>query len=199
MSSEHYPPKHVRLEQIYEAGFNIADFICFPPGKMNEQKLRKFFAKHGKISCRHFHDDENRNFKCPFLRDVTDVEAAVAFCKENNKLYYSLCNENLVTADSLYAGNVMLYDDRNYLIEYFEGKGTPRDMESMSPGKIKSFRRKIGEPMDPASPEALRKLAYNFRGLVSHIRPLILEFSIYPYPVGRRKTYDVCWEWRMGS
>src|SRR3989344_8198716 len=118
-----YPLKHVRLQQTFEAGFNIADFVCFPPGQLDEQILRRFFAQHGRLSCRHFHSDEKKHFRCPFLRDVTDVETAIAFCREHNLKYYSLCNENLVTADSQYAGNVMLYDDRNYLVEYLEGQG----------------------------------------------------------------------------
>lgn len=28
MSSE-YPLKHIRLQQLYEAGFNVADFACW--------------------------------------------------------------------------------------------------------------------------------------------------------------------------
>jgi hypothetical protein len=196
MSSNEYPLKHVRLQQIYEAGFNVADFICFPPNEFNEDLLRSFFAKHGKVSCRHFHSDEKRNFACPFLRDVTDVEKAVNFCKEHNRTYFSLINENLVTADSIYAGNVWLKDDRNYLIEYFEGPGTPRDLENMDADRIKHFKREIGEPMDQSAPEALKRLAYNFQKLVPHIRPVMLEFSVYPYAVGRRRSNEVCWEWR---
>lgn len=199
MSSSIYPLKHVRLEQIYEAGFNIADFICFPPREFDENLLRKFFAKHGKVSCRHFHSDETRNFSCPFLRDVNDVEKAVNFCKEHNKTYFSLINENLVTTDSTYAGNIWLKDDRNYLVEYFEGPGVPRDLDKMPSDKIKRFTREIGEPMDPSAPEALKRLAFNFQKLVPHIRPVILEFSIYPYPIGRSQTYEVCWEWRWAA
>lgn len=194
-----YPLKHIRLQQIYEAGFNVADFICFPPEKLDEIKLRQFFTKHGKISCRHFHPEEFRQFKCPFLRDVTDVEKAVEFCREHNRNYFSLCNENLVTDDSLFAGNIWLQDDRNYLIEYFEGKGTPRDLESMKSEDIKRFSREIGQPMDASAPEALKKIAFNLQRLIPHIRPIILEFSIYPYPIGRRQTFEVCWEWRKAA
>lgn len=26
----------------------------------------------------------------------------------------------------------------------------------------------------------------------------IIEFSLYPYPIGRRQTKVICWEWRWG-
>lgn len=171
----------------------------FSASGTGRRKTEEVFFKHGKISCRHFHADEFKKNACPFLRDVTDVEAAVAFCREHNQAYFSICNENLVTADSLFAGNIWLKDDRNYLIEYFEGKGTPRDLEHMRPEKIKRLTREIGQPMDPSAPEALKKIAFHFQKLVPHIRPIIVEFSIYPYPIGRRQTHEVCWEWRKAT
>lgn len=150
MASE-YPLKHVRLQQLYEAGFNIADFVCFPPGQLNEEELRRFFDKHGRVSLRHFHADEKRNFRCPFFPEQTDWQTVLRLAKENNVTYYTLCNENLILEDSQYAGNIVIYDERSYMIEYFKGCGTPRDIDKKNVSEIERFTRRIGEPMNPST------------------------------------------------
>lgn len=83
------------------------------------------------------------------------------------------------------------------MIEYFEGPGTPRDMEHKTDADgLKRFRREIGVPMDQSAPEALKRLAVYFRNFLSTTRPMMIEFQIYPYPIGLRQTRDIAWEWR---
>lgn len=86
MSSAEYPLKHIRLQQLVEAGFNVADFLCFPPRTLagREKELEAFLQKHGRISCRHFHDNEKQYFKCPVLYDQTDFKKIVEFCLRHN-------------------------------------------------------------------------------------------------------------------
>jgi len=209
MSSQEYPLKHVRLEQLHKAGFNIADFICFPPRTLRgrEEELRAFLAKHGRISCRHFHEDEKNHFKCPVKYDQMDFDTILAFCLANNEghneagtAFYTLCNEAINTSESLCAGNILVLNDKTYFIEYFEGPGTPRDIETKSHDKLKTFNRTIGQPAEGDRPhDAVLRMANEarkFRALDN--KAYILEFSLYPYLIGKNQTEIICWEWRWG-
>lgn len=201
MSDERYPLKHRRLEQLQEAGFNIADFICFPPQTLRGrvEELRVFLAKHGRISCRHFHQDEKAHFKCPVLYDQTDFEAILAFCLKYNETLYTLCNEALNLQDSVCAGNILTLDARNYFVEFFYGTGTPRDIESKGAGELKVYTRSFGNPpKGPEPPEDIKRVAFEASKFRPVEGPYILEFSLYPYPVGRGQTEVIIWEWRLG-
>ncbi len=119
-----YPLKHVRLKQLREAGFNVADFICFPPGQLDPVKLEKFFRRFQKkngISLRHFYEDENRFFKCPVQYEVKDWETALRFCQTHNKQFFTLCNEAIPLKDAVFGGNIWLLDNLEYVAEYFKG------------------------------------------------------------------------------
>ncbi len=195
-----YPLKHERLQQLDDAGFNVADFVCFPTGKLDEKRLAEFLAKHGRISCRHFHPNEKAHFKCPVLYDQDDLEIIRAFCREHNKQYYTLCNQASKVSDSIYAGNIFIRSDREYAVEYFKGSGTPRDIESMNSDQIIYFDRKFGVPMPDETPSEIKSLRASLTkfALDLEIKPVIIEFSIYPYPIGRRQRRSICWEWRQG-
>lgn len=202
MASEIYPLKNVRLEQLHQAGFNVADFICFLPRTLRgrEDELRAFLAKHGRISCRHFHADESRYFKCPVLYDESDIEKVLAFCLEHNQTFYTLCNQALKLSDSIFAGNILIRSKREYAIEYFEGEGTPRDIEAIDPARIRYFERKFGAPMPSDVPEPIQNLRVSLNQFATEllVTPVIIEFSVYPYPVGRMWSNAICWEWRKG-
>lgn len=198
MQPDGYPLKHIRLGQLEDDGFNVADWICFPPRELDLQRLREFFDRHGRISCRHFADDERRQFKCPVRYDLSDFEEIAAFCSEHNQQYWTLCNEAIKLDDSIFAGNILLLDDRDFLVEYFEGPGTPRDTEHKRPPELRVFRREFGVPLPPGTPQELVAVASCFRNFLSERRPIILEFSIYPYPIGKRQRRDIFWEWRLG-
>jgi len=192
-----YPLKHARLKQLYDAGFNIADFVCFAPGKLDPVRLKKFFDKykdkHG-VSLRHFHQDEKRYWKCPVLFEVKDWKTALRFCQEHNKLFYSLINEGMPRTEALYAGNFLLIDDSIFVIEWGKG-GSPRDLEDKTPNTITGRMR---EPLPANTPLEFRPLPYLFSNFLPENRPIIIEFNIYPYAVGLRKNNLVVWEWRRG-
>lgn len=198
MAVKSYPLKHARLKQLYEAGFNIADFVCFPPRQLSPAKLRKFFERFKKksgISLRHFHENENRFFKCPVKYEVRDWQTVLRFCQEHNQEFYTLCNEAIPLKDAIYGGNIWLLDNRDFMVEYFEGPGSPRDTESK---QLKHFKRSIGEPLPEGTPAELVRLGSLFRKFVPEARPIVIEFNIYPYPVGKRMETSIIWEWRQG-
>ena len=200
MSSVEYPLKHVRLEELSGGGFNIADFSCWAPGQLNIEELKAFLSKHGRISCRHFHQDEKKHFKCPVLYDQTDFDTILAFCSEHNKQYYTLCNEAIKLDDSICAGNILIFNEKDYLVEYFYGTGTPRDVEKKAPPELRSYRKSGYSPAEGEKPsDAVLNLvlkARKFKALAD--KSYIVEFSVYPYPIGRNRTTTITWEWRWG-
>lgn len=200
MSENKYPLKHMRLQQLEEAGFNTADFIFFPPNRADLGRVRKFFKKHGRISIRHYGEDENRFFKCPVLYNQEDWSVIWQFINQNNKRFWTLCNQAIRLEDSQFAGNILLLDEkgRNFTVEYFEGPGTPRDMEHKSPSQLKCFRREFGKPFLGSIHQELISVAAQFRNFLPEQRPIVLEFSIYPYPIGKLQRHDIFWEWRLG-
>ena len=38
----------------------------------------------------------------------------------------------------------------------------------------------------------------NVHRFLEDARPIVLEFNIYPYPVGKRHQHTIIWEWRRG-
>lgn len=198
LPKDYYPRKDLRLQQLEDHGFNVADWVCFPPGQFNPEALRLFFEKHSKISCRHFHEDEGKYFKSPFKFGVSTLEEAVAFCTEHNVRFWTLCNEFLPPEEFGFTGNITLLDNREYTVEYFEGCHSPRQIESMSAGELRTFKREFGRPLPEDAPRPLVEVAGRFGRFFPEIRPIILEFNIYPYPVGRQRRPEVFWEWRLG-
>ncbi len=170
------------------------------PGELNAEELRTFLEKHKTISCRHFHADESKHFKCPVAYDQTDFDFILKFCSEHNKKYYTLCNEAINIKKSICAGNILVLDPRNYFVEFFYGPGTPRDIEAKGPDELKQFSRTFGEgTKGDKPPDAVLKMvgdAVRFRPLEN--KAYILEFSVYEYPIGRNQTNIICWEWRWG-
>lgn len=81
MANQPYPLKHIRLQQLYEAGFNVADFVSFPPGQLDLKVVQKLFEKHGRISLRHFHSDEDKKFACPFFPDQDNWNTIKKTCR----------------------------------------------------------------------------------------------------------------------
>lgn len=209
MSSVEYPLKHVRLEQLSKAGFNVADFICFPPHTLRgrEEELKTFLAKHGTISCRNFHGDEKVHFKCPVEYEKTDFDFILAFCLANNEgnneaktAFYTLCNEAINVQESVCAGNILVLNEHAYFVEYFYGPGTPRDIETKGPDELKTYGKVDGQPAEGEKPpdDVIRMVwnARKFQALAN--KAYIVEFSLYPYPIGRNQTEVICWEWRWG-
>ncbi len=200
MSSTEYPLKNVRLKQLHDAGFNIADFACWAPGQLNPEELRTFLNKHGRISCRHFHQDEKTYFKCPVLYDQTNFDTVLAFCSEHNQKFYTLCNEAIKLDDSICAGNILVLNLDTYFVEYFHGSGTPRDVEKKAPPELKTYSKSGYTPAEGDRPpsEVLELVlkARRFQALAN--KAYIVEFSVYPYPIGRNQTTTICWEWRWG-
>lgn len=194
-----YPLKHHRIWQLFQFGQNIPNYIAFPPGGIDFDQLRKFFNERGGlISCRTFRaDDKGRG---PFKPEQKDWGAIVDFVKETNPNYFSLFNETLPRADNIYQGSIRISEIFQHVemqLEYLTGSGYARDIEYGGINTLKSVTRRLGHPWPEWVPEILRNRAFELTKF-HWVRPLIVEFSYYPYPVGMRKSRFLCWEWRKG-
>ena len=166
----------------------MADFICFAPKELKIGELRNFCSKFRSVSCRTFAADEDKSFKTPVKYEIPTVKEVIEFAQAQNKKYFVLVNEALPLKDSVIAGNIYLSSRTDFVIEYFNGPGTPRDIDSKPLKRIDSqhFGSFPNSGLDPL-PEFVSRLG---------IHPAIFEFSLYPYPVGRLKQRLVFWEWR---
>jgi len=204
----HYPLKHQRLELLLEKGANIADFVCFAPNEFDEKKARDFFEKHKKVSVRHFHENEKEVFKCPVIYDVADFKKVSEFAKENNKKFYTLINQSIAIEDSLFCGTILWIDDglrdRKFIMEIFFGAGTPRDIEKKNMSDLLIL---TGPRFWIEAPRSSHKDDFHktLKMIVEHsyrltsMRPIIYEFSYYPYPVGKLERNLIYWEWRIAD
>jgi len=213
-----YPLKHIRLKQLLEKNLNIVDFIHFDPNAFDIASALAFFSRYKIVSVRHFHSDESKFFKCPVKYEIKDFKVLEKFVRKHNKKFHTLINQTLQLKDSVFCGNILWYApthfvvlhgsgpitprditdvvDEKFLFEYFYGTGTPRDLEKknrdeilIEEGSIFRFRPRESR---------LNKIVDQTYGFLSYFRPLIIEFSWYPYPVGILQDNVVYWEWRRG-
>jgi len=199
-----YPRKHERLQDMLGNGLNVADFICFEPNQLEEKKIEKFFEKHRKVSIRHFHEDEVRFPKCPVLYDADNLKKVIEFAKENNKRFYTLINQSISVRDSLFCGTIFWIDDglrdRKFIMEYFNGIGTPRDIEKKNQSQLIHQYGPIFLTIQTQDPKYEQlKVIVNETWRATALRPIIFEFSYYPYPVGKLQKRQIYWEWRLGD
>ena len=183
-----YPLKVRRLQQLDDLELNIADFVCFPPGELNVKGLRQFFSKYKSVSCRTFAADEDKEFKTPVKYEISNAGELLDFARAQNVRYFVLVNEALPLKDSVIAGNLYFSSPTDFLCEYFRGPGTPRDLDHKPIERVDAadFGSLHGLGLEPL-PELVARFPY---------RPAIFEFSLYPYPVGRRRNQLIFWEWR---
>jgi hypothetical protein len=183
-----YPLKVRRLEQLDEVGLNVADFICFPPNELRVGPLRGFFNDYKQVSCRTFAADEDKEFKTPVKYEISEFDDLLNFATAQNKKYFVLVNEALPLTDSLIAGNIFFNSSSDFILEYFRGPGTPRDVDTKPLQHLRSpdVGSLAGSGLEPL-PACVARFPQ---------RPAIFEFSLYPYPVGRRKQNLIFWEWR---
>lgn len=198
------PLKNVRLKQLVDARFNCPDFLSFLRGELNVvenvAKLKEFWKKHGRITLRNFKEERllDPTPKLPVAYDKSEWTFILAYCKTNNQQYHTLVNEALPLSDSRIAGNILLCDEENHAVSYFEGHGTPRYIDEGRAVELKGYRQRFGGKTPQWVPQEIEELVAQLREFRPDFRPMIVEFSIYPYAVGTCKRREILWEWRSG-
>lgn len=194
-----YPPKDTRIRQLFDAGLNIVDFVHFGIRKYDSNVARAFFNKYGSVSIRTFADDESKEFATPVEYERDKFDQAERFCIEQNKTYHILMNQALKRADSVLWGNILWYDLSKFTVEYSDKPGTPRDIETSSMEDLRVLHGDLSEYIffeskDRQLMEVIRKTNL----FLTSVRPIVIEFQLYPYPVGVLGEKWVFWEWRRG-
>jgi hypothetical protein len=196
-----YPPKDTRIKQLLDAGFNIVDFVHFGIEKYDSNVARAFFNKYGLVSIRTFADDESKDYATPvqYEIEIDNFDQAERFCIEQNKTYHILMNQALKRADSVLWGNILWYDLSKFTVEYSYGPGTPRDIETKSMEDLRILHGNLSEYILPESKDRqLMEVVRKTSLFLTTVRPIVIEFQLYPYPVGLLQEKWVFWEWRRG-
>jgi hypothetical protein len=202
---EPLPLKDARLRQLLDAGFNIAHFRSWLRQKLDLTQLRELFEKYPSLSLRTFSEEWNNEPppRLPVLYDQRQWEKIKEFCSINNRSYHTLVNECIPLADSEYCGNIILMKDY-YVAVFFNGSGTPRYIddeiaENTLSASVSVLQNRYGAEIPAWAPESLGDIIDRLRTFLFVRRPVAVEFSKYPYPVGILRTNTVYWEWRGGA
>jgi len=193
------PLKHLRLQELVDRGFNTPEFMVCLKGELDIFLVYQFLCKHGKISLRTFREEHfsDPTPKLPVEYDRDEWSVIRNFCEQQNRDHHLLINQALPLSRSLYAGNIILPDADSYVVSFFEGYGTPRDVDDQV-SRLKVHKRRFTDP-PPQIPNDIIALALELQGFRPKLRPLTVEFSVYPDPVGLCKRRAVVWEWRGGA
>ncbi len=199
-----FPLKDARLNELVRAGFNCPRFRSWPRGKLDLQELREFrellrVARQG-ISLRNFREEKilEPTPMLPVAYDQTDWAFIEKFCTEHNRNFHTLVNEGLPLNDSEFAGKILLRSDETYTVSCFEGYGTPRFVDDGTAKSVKVYHQKFGLRPPEGIPESVEALVLRLKSFRENFRPMIIEFSVYPYDVGIQKQKTILWEWRSG-
>lgn len=195
-----YPTKDVRIRQLLDAGLNIVDFIHFGIGKYDKHLARTFFNKYGSVSTRTFSDDESQEFATPVEYEWDKFDDAERFCIEQNKVYHILMNQALKRIESVLWGNILWYDLSRFTIEFSYDPGTPRDIETKSSENLRIINGDVSEYVSLESKDRkVLEVVDRTSMFMTTVRPIVIEFQLYPYSVGILKDKWVFWEWRSGG
>lgn len=159
--------------------------------------------EYGRISVRSYRENGlsfNEFFRPNVILDMTLIHDIFG-CLDNG--YSVIVSRGVDPTGTLYKGNIQLSRELlgiNYLIEYTEGYGTVRDLETAKKIHRVSNNTPIKINMLPAIFDILRKSIelysnYFYKYKVS----IILEWSIYEFPVGALEEELIFWEIRRGG
>lgn len=154
------PLKNIRIQQLVDAGFNCPAFQSWPRGGLKLEELRSFWKKYSRVSLRNYREENilEETPKLPVVYDQDDWNFIADFCRRYNEEYHTLVNEALPLKDSLTAGNIVLLDAERYAVVYFEGYGTPRDVDTdEKSSKLKMYLRRFGVKPPEWVPEGVQK------------------------------------------
>lgn len=130
------------------------------------------------------------SFKEPHFPNVLYSEVKKDLHKLLRSGYSIYIFEAINPRECVRKGTVMQHPEgTSFVFEWKDGPGTVRDLEKLVP-ETREYPGGIGVPEDLRQPlSAIRTLGTSGLGM-------ILEWSIYPYPVGRLQWRDIYWELR---
>lgn len=188
------PLKHIRIQQCAEAGLNVPPYLYWLRGQFKESELVKFMDIHPRVSWRNYTEEK---YGEPSPQLPVDYGLTLNVLKDRcfpyNQLYHTLVHPFLPLDQSLYSGNIILMNRENYMASLIKGFGTPRSADQPDRETL-VFKTKLGAPIPDWAPPSLVDMSEQLRNFMPEKRPITLEVSFYPKPIG-----TVFWEWRGGS
>lgn len=188
------------LNLLNEWGFNVPHFVVFHPTssmpEVPKSLIQLFNLFSGEtISIRTWRENE---FKCPFSPNK-DISYQIDWLRENWETLKNheeiIISEGIDPSKSLRAGKAVHLPSNDILVEYYEGPGTVRDMETMDSSRLRHFL--FPGPFYgkvPYDRRELMQLAARFRKFFMSHPERTIEWSQYPYKIGRRKEEFIFWE-----
>lgn len=122
-------------------------------------------------------------------------QGILGFCRKNNAKWFLLINEAIKLHDAECTALIKILDGSDYEVEYFEGGGSPRDIETKTAAGLKHFGRILGRTYGERKPKLMEVIS-KLIGFQRNFRPIIVEVQVYPYEIGMRRENTILWEWR---
>lgn len=194
--------KYNSLCFLKEKGINTPNFRLIKDVDSLERELINNQGK--KVSIRTFHPEKLKTTLMTHLPNVPVGPIIESRCYELlEEGFYLILSDPIDPVDCITRGNIVYYFQNEWLMEFAEGPGTVREMESLSPTDIKRISE---QPFNRNTPRARDKVysELGMKGLsvVNTIQsiywgtPILLEWSIYRRPVGFRERELIFWELR---
>ena len=194
--------KYNSLCFLKERGINTPNFRLVRDIPSLEPELLNNWDK--KVSIRTFRPDKNKAILGVHLPNVPVGVVIESKCYELlEEGFYLIFSDPIDPLDCVTRGNIAYYFENEWLMEYAEGPGTVREIESLPSVSIKRISE---QPFNRTIPRARDKVyqELNLKGLfvVSIIEsiywgtPILLEWSIYSRPVGFSERELIFWELR---
>lgn len=104
--------------------------------------------------------------------------------------------------DCTWRGNIVYLDKDNWILDYAEGPGTVREMERLPSTEIKTIKSLWYGKRAPTLAVTTPKGGFHGKYILNTAKslfwgtPFLLEWSIYPYPVGLKHNPLIFWELR---
>jgi hypothetical protein len=177
------------LKELEMLGLNTPEFLC-EIRRWKEDRLEQwndfYSVANGKISVRTERDGET---SCPFLPNITLRRAAVELPKLLKQDYRILIFRGIDPKDAAFRGNYAFLPDGSFVMEWKSGPGTVRDLETELHHSSSDKHRLPAFVKDA--------IYWPMRMRQDHIKKgSIIEWSLYPYDVGRLKQKAIHWEIR---
>lgn len=186
-------PKVKRIEVLSLHGFNVPLYKAVK----SIQDLKDFIKEHElqRVSIRTYAANEQSGFKCPHLPNRPSAEAIEEVKKllDYSNKYQIMVSEGIDPACALFRGNAVFSQfpptySNEFIIEYLEGPGTVRDLES-NPA-VKHIQGKLYQIPHPEVREVAQAL------YASGVKDVLFEWSVYNYPLGVLRRPLIFWEFR---
>ena len=186
------------LMRLAGLGFNVPEFELL---EARSDIPKQLFERWEKVSIRTDIRESNTKFLLPFFPNISPDEAVEKCEQLLEKNLIVIASKGINPEDSRVAGKFMIAPHIEG-IEYYIGPGTIRQME------VDGVQRQWFEtgpdfmrpyPVLGDWPMALNKYYGTLTTMISKVKTLLpdnvtVEFSIYPYRIGRRREHIIYWE-----